>query len=377
MFDVIHVTPSLDPAHGGPSRTVPALAAAQAALGAQVALACAGPAPTDFAARYPNVALHAFPLAAGPTGGVLRFAPGLSRWLRSAAATTATVHAHGVWLRPLHYARLAAVHQNAPLVLAPRGMLEPWALAHHAWKKRLAALLIHPGALRAVDGWHATSEQEAEHLRALHSAPVAVAPNGIEPPRAETAAHARAAWLSAHPELAHRRIALFYGRFHRKKRVSELIKLWCSRPRPDWTLLVAGLEGELTISALRACASLGDPAAPVVVADGSALPPPYALAELFLLPSHSENFGQTVVEALSHGVPALVTDTLPWRDLPAHKAGEWVPWEVYAETLERRIALPAAENKNAGIAGRAWVLRDFTWEAPARRLLAFYPTLRF
>lgn len=377
MFDVLHVTPSLDPTHGGPSRTVPALAAAQAALGARVALACAGPAPTDFATRYPGVALHTFPLATGPTGSVFRFSPGLARWLRSDAATTATVHAHGVWLRPLHYAHLAASRQNVPLVLAPRGMLEPWARTHHAWRKRLAALLIHPGALSAVRAWHATSEQEAEHLRALHPAPVVVAPNGIDPPPPEAAARSRAAWLNAHPRLGGRRVALFYGRFHQKKRVAELIDLWRSRPRPGWTLLVAGLEGELTLAALCARAALGDPAASVVVADGSTLPPPYALAELFLLPSHSENFGQTVVEALAAAVPALVTDTLPWRGLIEHGAGEAVPWEDYGDALARHIAKSSAENNHAGLAGRAWVLRDFTWEAPARQLLAFYPARRF
>lgn len=376
MFDVLHVTPSLDPTHGGPSRTVPALAAAQAALGARVALVCAGSAPADFAAQHPGVTLHAFPLASGPAGRVFRFSPGLAAWLNDVTSRAAALHAHGVWLRPLHYAHRAAVRQKTPFVLAPRGMLEPWACAHHGWKKRLAARFIHPGALQAVAGWHATSAPEAENLRKLSAAPALVAANGIALPPQHAAAPARAAWLSAHPALAGRRVALFYGRFHHKKRVAELIDLWRSRPRPGWTLLVAGIEGEITAADLRARAARGEREAPVVVADGVALPAPYPLAELFLLPSHSENFGQVVVEALAHGVPALVTDTLPWREIDAAGAGECVPWALYEEALRYRLNLTPAENAISGEAGRAWVLKDFTWERPARQLLAFYARLR-
>lgn len=376
MFDVVHVTPSLDPAHGGPSRTVPALAAAQAALGARTALVCAGPAPADFSTRYPGVVLRAFPLAAGPLGRVFRFSSGLSRWLASDEARAGAIHAHGVWLRPLHHARLAAHRQKSPLVLAPRGMLEPWARAHHAWKKRLAAGLVHPGALDAVSGWHATSEQEAGHLRAWSAAPALVAPNGIDAPDPADAPSARAAWLAAHPEFAGRRVALFYGRFHRKKRVAELVSLWRAADRPGWTLLVAGLEGEVTIAGLRALAATGTTDAPVIVADGTSMPPPYPLAELFLLPSHSENFGQAVAEALVWRVPALVTDTLPWAGLAQAGAGESASWEDWPAALRRQLAQSPAAHAQAGAAGQAWMEADFTWTTPARRLLAFYAELR-
>lgn len=383
MFDVIHVTPSLDPAHGGPSRTVPALAAAQAALGARVALVTAGPAPAGFAALHPGVALHTFPLAPGPLGSVFRFSPGLARFLHDQPARA--FHAHGVWLRPLHHARLAATRQQSPLILAPRGMLEPWALTHHVWKKRLAAALVHPRALAAVSGWHATSDQEAAHLARLPAwlrppapatPPACVAPNGIHPPDPAAAAPARAAWFASYPELRDTRVALFYARFHRKKRVAELISLWRSRPRPGWTLLLAGLPGDYSLADLRALATAPGTAsaAPVIVADGTAMPAPYPLAELFLLPSHSENFGQAVVEALASSVPALVTDTLPWRELDSVGAGRCVPWADYPAALDSLLAVPPSALAALGSAGRLWALDTFTWTASANRLLAFYRT---
>ena len=378
MFDVLHVTTSVDPRHGGPSRTVPALAAAQAALGARVALACLEPLPPDFAARHPGLAIHAFPAAPGPLGSAFCYSSGLAAFL--AATPARAIHSHGLWLRPLAYAARAARLHHAPLVLAPRGMLEPWALGHHAWKKRLAAAFIHPGATAAVSGWHATAAQEAEHLlarpawlRAPASAPACVAPNGIAAPDPASAAPARAAWLSAYSQLHDTRVALFYGRFHRKKRVAELIGLWRSVPRPGWTLLLAGLPGDYSVADLRTLAA-SSPASPIVVADGATRPPPYARADLVRLPSHAENFGQAVAEALAAGVPALVTDTLPWRELDSARAGRCVPWSDYPAALAALLASP--ELPALGASARAWVLQNFAWAASARRLLEFYPALR-
>ena len=388
MFDVLHVIASIDPRHGGPSRTVPALAAAQAALGAKVALATLTPEDPSVIRHVGAVAslgtafdVRHFPPAPGPLGRHFCFSAGLARHLASTPARV--IHTHGLWLRPLHHAARAARLHRAPLVLAPRGMLEPWALTHHAWKKRLAAALLHPGAVARVAGWHATAETEAAALRALpawlrapSAAPVCVAPNGIDAPDPAAAAPARSAWLAAYPQLHDTRVALFYGRLHRKKRVAELIELWRSAPRPGWTLLVAGIPGDHGVDELRALAPAAGAASPVVVADGATLPQPYALADLFLLPSHSENFGQAVAEALAAGVPALVTDTLPWRELDSVRAGRCVAWSDYPSALAALLALPPAELAALGAAGRSWVLRTFSWSASARRLLEFCPTLR-
>ena len=407
MLDVLHVTASLDPRHGGPSRTVPALAAAQAELGAYVNLVTVGPIPPDFSAHYPRLPVHAFPARPGPLGRICACASGLAEFLHHTPARA--LHVHGLWQRPLFHAAAAANHHRIPLIVAPRGMLEPWALAHHNWKKRLAAAFVHHRALVSVSGWHATSQQEADHLTQLPAwlhapssqlpapgsplnpaykpaslpayplpsplpAPTCVAPNGITAPAPGVASTARAAWLAAYPQLKNTRIALFYGRLHRKKRVAELIALWRSVPRPGWTLLLAGIPGDYTVAQLQAFAP-ASATSPIVVADGNALPAPYPLAELFLLPSHSENFGQSVAEALASGLPALVTDTLPWRGLDAASAGRCVPWSNYPAALNELLTQPASALTTLGTKGRAWVLENYTWKASARNLLNFYARL--
>jgi glycosyltransferase involved in cell wall biosynthesis len=382
MLDVLHLVPSLDPRHGGPSRTVPALAAAQLAAGACVNLVTVGPVPDGFARRFPGLPVHSFPARPGPLGSTFACASGLAEFLHRTPARA--LHAHGVWQRPLHYAAVAAARHRVPLVIAPRGMLEPWARSHHAWKKRLAAAFVHPGAFAAASGWHATSPQEADNLRALPAlllaprsqlpAPICVAPNGVDLPDPAAAAPARAAWLAAYPKLHDTRVALFYGRLHRKKRVAELVALWRSAPRDGWTLLLAGIPGDYSVADLRNLAG-DDARSPVVVADGSSLPPPYPLAHLFLLPSHSENFGQAVAEALASSLPALVTDTLPWRELDAVGAGRCVPWADYPAALAELLALPASALAAQGARGRDWAPSAFSWRASARALLDFYPAL--
>lgn len=400
MLDVLHVTASLDPRHGGPSRTVPALAAAQSELGAYVNLVTVGPIPADFSARYPRLPVHAFPARPGPLGRICACASGLAEFLHQTPARA--LHVHGLWQRPLHHAAAAAAHHRIPLIVAPRGMLEPWALAHHTWKKRLAAAFVHPRALASVSGWHATSQQEADNLPRLPSwlhapgsplnparkpaslpayplhspppAPTCLAPNGITAPAPGAASAARAAWLAAYPQLKNTRVALFYGRLHRKKRVAELIALWRSAPRPGWTLLLAGIPGDYTVAQLQALAP-ASATSPIVVADGTALPAPYPLAEVFLLPSHSENFGQAVAEALAAGLPALVTDTLPWHGLDAASAGRCVPWTDYPAALAALLARSAPALAALGGNGRSWVLANYTWKSAAQKLLDFYTQL--
>jgi glycosyltransferase involved in cell wall biosynthesis len=99
------------------------------------------------------------------------------------------------------------------------------------------------------------------------------------------------------------------------------------------------------------------------------------LASLFVLPSHSENFGLVIAEALAAGVPALVTDTTPWSQLTAQGAGWCVPWDHYGAALTTALATPPEELAAVGGRGRAWVEVDFSWTRVARLLHAFYATL--
>jgi glycosyltransferase involved in cell wall biosynthesis len=364
-----HIVPSLEERHGGPSKSVRSLANSLATLGETVDLLATDGAGPPVAPAGPDTAtIRLFPRV---TPRWLAASPGLRAHLQGAEYDC--IHHHSLWLLPLRYAREAARRRQVPLVISPRGMMSGWAYAHRRWRKALAERIVHPGAFAGAAGWHATSPAEAGDIRALgHRQPVCVSPNGVALPSDPDLAAARAAWLELCPAARSRPVALFYSRLHRKKRVSELIDLWLSAPRGDWLLLIAGLAEDYTAAGLAGQVATAGGTDRIAVFDGAGRPPPYAIASLFVLPSHSENFGLVIAEALAAGVPALVTDTTPWSGLAGSQAGWCVPWDTFGDTLAAALATRPAGLEAMGRSGRDWVSRDFSWDRAARLLDEFY-----
>lgn len=368
-----HIVPSLEIRHGGPSRSVRALANHLALAGDAVEL-LATTEPGDTAAAAAGEAAHVRLFPRIPPRA-LAHSPELNRHLGGAAFDC--IHHHSLWLRTLAYAHAAAQRARRPLVISPRGMMSGWAWRHRRWRKQLAEWFVHPGALAGAAGWHATSREEADDIRRLgFSQPVCVSPNGVDLPATAELTAARAAWLELCPAARSRPVALFYSRLHRKKRVRELIDLWLAAPRGDWLLLVVGTTEEWSAAELAAEVSARGATDQVAVHDGAGRPPPYAVASLFILPSHSENFGLVVAEALAAGVPALVTNTTPWSGLANAGAGWCVPWEGFAAALGDALNHHSpAILANYGAHGRAWMAREFSWARSAHLLRDFYRQL--
>jgi glycosyltransferase involved in cell wall biosynthesis len=367
---VTHIVPSLEARHGGPSKAVPLLAAALARLGHKVELLATGP--VQEARKNENLDMRIFPRS-GPAG--FCHSRGLRTYLR--VQESDCLHSHGLWLRPLHYAHQRARALGVPLVIAPRGMMSRWAWRHHRWRKRLAGKFVHPGAFAAAAGWHATSASEADDIRARgFNQPVCVAPNGVTLPDPAAVAQAEAHWREACPAAFTRPTALFYSRFHRKKRVLELIELWLAHAPRDWLLLLVGIPQDYGVEELSRYVYQQSGAGRIEVFDGSNRPMPYPAASLFLLPSHSENFGLAVAEAMAHGLPVVVTDTMPWEALNQNQAGWCVSWERYAPALRAALGETREARRARGQAARGWILAEFSWEKSAQVLLEFYASLR-
>ncbi len=366
-----HIVPSLEARHGGPSKSVLNLATALVRGGAEAELLATEPGP-GWRRNDGGLEIRAF--HRDWPGSVCRSA-GLRSYLRAAEADV--VHHHSIWLRTLHYAHWAARRMGSPLVVSPRGMMNPWAWRHHSRRKAVARVLLHPGALEAADGWHATSEGEAESLRALgFKQPVCVAPNGVSGPSPGESEEAAEHWRGRAPDCALRPVALFYSRFHEKKRLLELVDLWLECAPGDWLLLVVGIPGDYTPRMIEDYVLRAGHRGRVRAFDGVGHPAPYAVASLFLLPSHSESFGLSIAEALANGVPAVVTDTTPWSGLNGNGAGWCVPWEEFGAALRTATSEGLDSLRRRGAIGRDWVLREYSWEKAAQKLSEFYARLR-
>lgn len=377
-----HVVASINRNIGGPAVTVPRLAAALAARGMEIRLAT-----LDYPEHGPQTTAPGVTLTSLPTTARNRLGRGWSPAFHHALTTLARqqldiIHNHGLWMFPNLYARQVALAARVPLVISPRGMVEQWSLGRSRWKKWLVWHAFEKTNLARAAMFHATSTEEAASIRALGlRQPIAMIPNGIEIPDADAAGD-RALLERRFPELRGRRWLLFLSRLHPKKGVLELLRVWqrLHAQFPDWHLVLAGPDLDGYSATVRA--AVGDLQLPECVTltgmlAGEMKDSAWAGAELFVLPTYSENFGVAVAEALAHGCPALTTRGAPWRGLTEQRCGWWIEMTEaeLASALNIALQLPAEERRAMGAQGRDWMRRDFSWAGIAQQMEAAYAHL--
>ena len=369
---VLHVLASTRADHGGTSRSVPALCEALDAEGVEVHLVTAvpkDPAP-DQEPILPGGDVHVHRIEEKTRlqrtlRSPLQFYRRL--WSVVEAVRPAVIHDHGAWLPSNAVAAWVARRADVPLVSAPRGMVTDWSLSHQAWKKRAAWHLYQKHVFRQTSLFHATAPAEVDGLRALGlSQPVAVVPNGVDLP--ET--------LPDDPAPDAKR-ALFLSRLHPKKGLPMLLDAWAGVQPDDWMLeLVGPSENNHRAELETQAAELGLDSTVVFSGpvDDADKWKKYAAADLFVLPSHSENFGIVVAEALAAEVPVLTTTGAPWQELEDHDCGWWVAPEPDAIIGALTTATEYSEEQRTamGERGRALVEDRYSWAGVGRRILSTY-----
>lgn len=345
---------SVDPAGGGTTEAVLRLAGALAAAGADAHLAAHE---VGVTLQHPEPGVRATLLARGRDA-----------WDRHIAAMSPDViHDHGLWLRVNRDVAATARRAGVPRIVSTHGMLSPWALGHHAWRKRAAWLLFQRRDLATAAAVHATSDAEAADVVAAGvGAPVSVIPHGVHlrPPAPRT------------PRDGLRR-ALFLGRLHPVKGLPALIDAWALARPEGWELVIAGPDAGDQLADLasrRDAAGLADAVRFEGLLGAEAKSELLGGSDLLVLPSLSENFGVVVAEALAAGVPAIVSRRAPWAAIERAGAGWWVEPEAgaLAGAIREATALSDDERSAAGARGRDLVGRDYAWPSVAARMLALY-----
>jgi glycosyltransferase involved in cell wall biosynthesis len=282
------------------------------------------------------------------------------------------VHQHGIWLRSSHAVTRFAHENKLPLVVAPRGMLEPWALNHRKLKKKLAWALYQERDLEKATAFHATAQSEADSIRRLgFNQPIAVIPNGVHLPQITKDQ------LKNGASNTEKKTALFLSRINPKKGLPMLLDAWGRLAPADWRLVIAGNDDSNHLPVIERKISEQGLGERVVIAGplfGEAKEAAYRNADLFVLPSYSENFGIVVAEALGFGVPVLTTTGCPWQELQTHKCGWWVePTPAGIETaLNEALRTTNEELSSMGRRGRRLVEKNYQWSGIAERMLEFY-----
>jgi glycosyltransferase involved in cell wall biosynthesis len=374
---LLHIVTSVDPRRGGVAESIRARGVTLLAMGHEVEVLTLDAAQEVATLAYP-LPLH----TVGPRRSGWAFAPALAPWLRQHARRFDAVIVDGIW----QYHGVAAQHVlrnlQVPYFVFPHGMLGLWFKRHHPLKhakKWLAWLLFDYWVLRRAHGVLYSCEEEMRQAAQsfwLYRAHARVVSFGTAspPPRQQqpsTALHHR------HAELAGQRVLLFLGRIHPVKGIDVLLQAFADAAagHDDVRLAIAGPGDEALVQQLKQQAQglgIDGRISWLGMLDAASKWEALRGAEALVLPSHHENFGVVVAEALACGVPVLISDQVNiWREIDAGGAGLVAPDTVdgTAHNLRRWLSLDSAARAEMAACALQTYQRHFRVEAMATSLL--------
>lgn len=277
------------------------------------------------------------------------------------------LHTHGMWMMPNIYTYRISKKFNIPLVYSPRGSLSEWAMSNGSMAKFLFYPLYQHNALKQASLFNASAISEYDDIRNNGFAqPVSIIPNGVHVPRKKVEPYNKSKTI------------LFLSRIHPKKGIESLLKAWfkIQKKFPDWDIKIVGKGKKHYIKSLNEIirdlklerVNILDP---VYGKDKEKM---YRQSSLFILPTHSENFGMVVAEALANSLPVIVSNKAPWEKINHINCGWCVEDKVesYAKSLDIALNTPSEILLQMGKRGMDWMKEDFSWPSIALKTLQTY-----
>ena len=287
------------------------------------------------------------------------------------------IHQHGIWLPTSFVSVKSKTKFNTKIIVQPHGYLEPYSLKRSRLKKIVNYWLFEKQNLEKCDVLLACSLKEMNNLRYYFpEKDIAVIPNGIT--RSFFDAKPTENYF-ADSRFKKKKNLLFLSRIHQTKGLERLIKAYAdnSKLNKDWNLIIAGSGSEYYIKSLVDYVdhlSLND----MVFFEGpvfnqSKINLLYS-ADLFVLPTFTENFGIVVVEALAKGLPVITTKSAPWSDLEDYNCGLWVDdsEDGIKNGIEKAISLSETDLKRMSQNGKKLVAEKYLWENIVEQTVDLY-----
>ena len=316
------------------------------------------------------------------------------------------LHIHGLWLKMYHQAAQWARANGIPVVWSTHGMTAPWSM-HHKWCKKLPAWLLYQKRdLMSAVAIHCTTEQEVEWNKSLGFKNCFIAPLGTRLPPI--------VGVSSSSSRKDDKVLLFVRRIYPVKGLVNLIKAWAivnsqlptlnsqdraipfsnsnselelNRPlsntnsnlqlNHNWKLRIVGPDQAGHQAELEKLVDDLDLRGSVEFFGskfGEELSREYEECDCLVLPSFTENFGATVVDAMAHGKPIITSTFTPWQEVQARGCGWWVSNEPkqLAGAIREMMSLDDATRRTMGAKGRGLVEEKYTWDAVAETMIAKY-----
>jgi glycosyltransferase involved in cell wall biosynthesis len=379
----LHVIPAIAPRYGGPSNVIVSMVRALNRLGetrAEIATTDADGAngSIDCNSVPADLPVHWFRHTWSERW---KYAVDLRDWLRQHTGDYDLIHIHALWSFSSSAAARAAVKAGVPYILRPAGMLSDYSWNHRGWRKRLYWWLTERHTIGDADAFHVTSDEEAAEVRALEpETPVFVIANGVDSAAFTTQKNTAELRRRCGPSAADKSILLYMSRLHPKKGITDrLLPAVAAMESTCFVAIVGGEDSHAPGFAREVMAAVDDLGLRGRVAllgevtgdDRWAL---FDGADAFVLPSHSENFGVVVAEAMARGCPVVVTDAVQSSaHVAAAGAGVVVPGDVLslASALDRILA-DGSMRISCSEAGREYAARSFHWDQIALQIRQMY-----
>jgi glycosyltransferase involved in cell wall biosynthesis len=353
---VLHVVGSLDKTAGGPSRSVPQTCEQLSLLGVSIDLIArqsSDPVELDkvgFNVRFMNIKQ------------LIKFGYSLS------AKDYDLIHLQHVWDPYIHVMAYFARVKGIPYIITPRGMLEPWIMNRHPWKKKIAMMLYQRKDIAKATYLHATCEMEKENISQLgFSNSIYMIPNGLDLSKIK----------DLKTDYSTKKI-VFLSRIHPKKGIELLLDAW-KQIKTDWTVEIAGDGDENYINTINEKIKI-DKIKNVTLVGSKYGDDKWSFlksGDICILPTYSENFGIVVAEALATGIPVITTTGTPWQELETNNCGWWIDLNIenLTNTITKALLLKPEELKEMGVKGRKLVEEKYEIKAVAIEMEKLYKNL--
>lgn len=317
---------------------------------------------------FPDLNFHPYSIPNLPYNGQFAFSFELYRNLKKECKDAQIIQTNSLWQFPCFIHEFARRGSNAKSIIVPRGTLSPYALSMSKLLKKIVLACGQRSALKNADMFIATCQKEYEDIRAFGlTQPVAVIPNGLYIPN-----------IINNDK---KKIVLYLGRIHKVKGIDVLIDAWKQIQKKkhfnDWNLIIAGPTNNEYADVLQTKAKPYDSIRFVGEINGEKKNKLMAESAIYTLPSHTENFGISVGEALACGTPVITTTGTPWAGLVKRNCGLWIDLSIDNVTcaLEDMMSRSIEELTLMGQNGRIWIEKDFSWSSIAEKTEKAYEWL--
>lgn len=294
------------------------------------------------------------------------------------------LHLQEVWSHPQLAASRIARRSGVPYVITPHGEYEPWRVRNtfvKHLKKRVYLSLAGRSMLRDAACVHAIAGNEISGIRRIgYSGAITLIPNGID---VESFANLPDPGIADQfwPKLTGRRVALFLSRLSREKGLDQLIPAWAhltaQNKNNDAILVLAGPDDRGYRAEVEWLLQKHNASASVLLTgmvQGVQKMALLSRADIYTLPSYSEGFSISILEALAASKPVLITPGCNFPQVAERGAGLCIEPDpsLLSEGFQQLLDMTAQERAAMGARGQALVAKEYAWEVQARKMLRVY-----